>query len=621
MAKRHRVFVQGCVIALSTVVVGGCTGSGGGDVAPPRVDPPVDPVPPMPRTTSPAVSGGSLLVMRDGKTALAADPDRDALWVVDLVALQGRSRIDLLSGDEPGRAAEDGAGRVHVALRRGGALLTVDPATGATLARRAVCAAPRGVAYDAAADALHVACAGGELVTLPAAGGAATRTLKIDGDLRDVVVSGSNLLVTRFRSAELLTVGADGTIVSRSRPKPIAISDVANGPAGDPPPRTGMVLAEAAVAWRMQALLDGSIMLLHERASTGMIDTRRPGGYGGGGCKGAGIVSGALTHMGPSGEVASGPTLPFVGYAVDAAVSRDGKQIAVVTPSLGTPGRTPGSSVMLLSPGDLHPPNPCSVFPAAMPTPVQPGGFEAIAVAFDGSGRVVVQARQPAGLMVGSSFVAFDRAEDVSNSGHRLFHTATAGASIACAACHPEAGDDGRVWNFAPIGPRRTQSLRGGILATAPFHWDGDMTDMKKLMRDVFTGRMSGENLSDAQMTAVASWLDAQPVVPRSLTRDAQAVARGKSLFEDATVACASCHSGDHLTNNQSVSVGTGGSFQVPSLLGIASRAPFMHTGCAPTLTDRFGGAPECGGGDSHGKTSHLSSAQLGDLVAYLETL
>ena len=73
MAKRHRVFVQGCVIALSTVVVGGCTGGGGGDVAPPRVDPPVDPVPPMPRTTSPAVSGGSLLVMRDGKTALAAD--------------------------------------------------------------------------------------------------------------------------------------------------------------------------------------------------------------------------------------------------------------------------------------------------------------------------------------------------------------------------------------------------------------------------------------------------------------------------------------------------------------------------------------------------------------------
>ena len=32
--------------------------------------------------------------------------------------------------------------------------------------------------------------------------------------------------------------------------------------------------------------------------------------------------------------------------------------------------------------------------------------------------------------------------------------------------CHPEGGDDGHVWDEG-IGKRRSQSLRGGILATA----------------------------------------------------------------------------------------------------------------------------------------------------------
>jgi hypothetical protein len=43
-----------------------------------------------------------------------------------------------------------------------------------------------------------------------------------------------------------------------------------------------------------------------------------------------------------------------------------------------------------------------------------------------------------------------------------------------------------------------------------------------------------------------------------------------------------------------------------------------MHEGCAATLADRFGA---CGGGDAHGKTSHLTAEQRADLVAYLETL
>jgi cytochrome c peroxidase len=54
-------------------------------------------------------------------------------------------------------------------------------------------------------------------------------------------------------------------------------------------------------------------------------------------------------------------------------------------------------------------------------------------------------------------------------------------------------------------------------------------------------------------------------------------------------------------------------------LRNLQVRAPYMHDGCATTLKDRFD--PNCGGGDKHGVTSHLTPAEIDDLVAYLETL
>ena len=77
------------------------------------------------------------------KPAVAADPDRDQLYVVDLGAKKLQATIPLSDGDEPGRLVEDAGRRVHVALRRGGSVVTVDLATNAIVSRRPVCAAPR----------------------------------------------------------------------------------------------------------------------------------------------------------------------------------------------------------------------------------------------------------------------------------------------------------------------------------------------------------------------------------------------------------------------------------------------------------------------------------------------
>ncbi|MFI5043001.1 MAG: hypothetical protein ACHQNA_14340, partial [Acidimicrobiales bacterium] len=84
----------------------------------------------------PAISGGTLRIMADGTTAIAADPDRDQVYVVDLTKRTVSFTVALQKGDEPGRVAIDGAGRAHVALRHGGALVTIAPTTGTILERR-----------------------------------------------------------------------------------------------------------------------------------------------------------------------------------------------------------------------------------------------------------------------------------------------------------------------------------------------------------------------------------------------------------------------------------------------------------------------------------------------------
>jgi cytochrome c peroxidase len=142
------------------------------------------------------------------------------------------------------------------------------------------------------------------------------------------------------------------------------------------------------------------------------------------------------------------------------------------------------------------------------------------------------------------------------------------------------------------------------------------MKDVDQLADEVMTGRMAGPQLETDQKGALQGWLFALPAPPEA-TGDAAAQARGKILFESANVGCASCHSGPRFTSSATVDVGTGGAFQVPSLVGVRMRAPFLHDGCATTLKDRFGAC----GGTKHGNTNGLTPNDISDLIAYLETL
>ncbi len=620
-----------------------CSGDAPSQTPPPDTSPPPPTPPPAPAEAKlpPPISGGTLLMLSDGRSAVAADPDRDRIYVVDLVGKKVRATLPVTPGAEPGRVIEDGEGRAHVALRGGGAIVSLDPRDGRLLATREICPAPRGLAFDSARNLLHVACAGGELVSIPPLAEAPARSLQLDRDLRDVVVQGDKLLVSTFRKAELLVVG-DAGVVERLTPPRVApaFNSFKRGFTSGPVPSgvpgvTGDGLANPAVAHRLLPGPGQTAMMLHQRGVDSEIGTT-PSAYGGGSC--AGVVEATVTAFEPgttAGALRTAPALMDAVVAVDMAMSPDGKQLAVVSagnfadrqlifynmettmvpPTPDKPcvhgGSTPTMGTMPPSPPDDGMGDPIEYRP--------PNG-QVIAVVYDKRGNILVQSREPATLQiltqrVDAIVLATERKADL---GHQVFHAATSG-KLACASCHPDGGEDGLTWEFVGLGARRTQSLRGGIMDTAPFHWNGDMTSMDHLMTDVFEGRMAGGRLDRERVQALGRWLDTVPTIKPSRWHATEQVERGKTLFEGSATGCITCHKGADFTNGGSFDVGTGGAFQVPQLHNLAFRAPFMHNGCAKTLADRFGGA--CGGDDRHGLTSKLSQAQIADLIAYLESL
>jgi DNA-binding beta-propeller fold protein YncE/mono/diheme cytochrome c family protein len=576
----------------------------------------------------PALSGGTLNISPDGKIAVAADPDRDKVYVVDLASRLSRT-IQLTRGAEPGRVAFDASGRAHVALRSGGTLAQIDTATATVLRQTPVCEFPRGVAYNAASDAILVACASGDLVTLAAADHVERARAFIELDLRDVVVTkGQQTLVTTFRTAEMIEVDANGKVVRRAFPATGTQERFAFDPLSCQQQAQKFTMLPR-IAWRTLLRADGTALMLHQRAQEEEVKVGTPGGYGGGGSCTT-VTGTTIDTVALDGSAQAGATITAT-TAVDFAVSPSEQWVAVASAGAYLNGRGTVQFYPLSTVVNTVPPGSCSG-----PSQELGSGTQATALAFDPSGRLIVQSREPAQLQIytllvdtngtstwstpnSDSPIALD-SESVRDTGHDLFH-ADVGGGIACASCHPEGRDDAHTWTFEGIGARRTQNMRGGLSGSAPFHWDGDMTDFQHLVDVVMTGRMKGFFVEKKYGDALLAWIDRLPALKLAAGKHASTaldkVERGKALF--ASSECATCHAGAALTISGSVDVGTGGPFQVPSLRGLALRGPFMHDGCAKTLLSRFDEA--CGGGDRHGKTSHLTQAQREDLTAYLSTL
>jgi YVTN family beta-propeller protein len=245
--------------------------------------------------------------------------------------------------------------------------------------------------------------------------------------------------------------------------------------------------------------------------------------------------------------------------------------------------------------------------------------------------------------------------------GKILFSTAnvpmTSRRWIACASCHPDGHSDGRVWHN-PEGLRKTPPLFG-VAHTHPLHWSADRDEVQDFEYTIRGRLMQGRGLLDGalkpkkgfepveldehlagrskDLDALAIYTNSfdstlSPHIPAAgkLSEPAQ---RGKQLFFDKKVGCASCHSGPYYTDSSLKKpfnlhdVGTGGDdpsekmgpkYDTPTLLGGYRSAPYLHHGKAKTLRDVL---TTCNKDDQHGVTSHLKSDEIDDLVAFLQSL
>jgi mono/diheme cytochrome c family protein len=565
----------------------------------------------------PPIAGGTLAVTPDRRHAVAADPDRDRVTIVELASRAVRV-VPLAPDVEPGRVVADGAGRAYVALRRGGAVLALDPASGAVLGRHPVCAAPRGLAWARDGDRLHVACADGALVTLGPDRGVEAR-LALPPDLRDVIATDEGLLVSLFRSAELVRLPGDGSLAAPSA-LPVARVEGVDAEGW----RSGLVQSyRPGVAVRLAAAPDGAVVL-HQRArigreavfegaprapdtytysnrpvSNGTVTWRDP-------CDNA-VVHAALTVLDPDGTPRHvAPSIARGVVPVDVAVSAAG---SVAIAFAGEPGNgfAFGPQVVRtsLARAAEDAPSGCLAVEGNVELPGQ-----VVAVAFAGE-RLVAQLREPARLVVDGEVVELGGAS-VRDTGHDVFHLDTGGA-IACASCHPGGGDDGHVWEFAALQPIRTLPLQGAV-GLAPYHRAGTEPSFETLMASL-QQQMAGPPLGPEALSAVERWLRRLPPPPAGPAERPEAVERGRAIFEREDVGCAGCHVGELGTDGRSHRIGAE-RWQTPPLRGVALRAPYLHDGRAPDLRAVLAG----GTTGEHGHTGHLDAGELRDLEAYLRS-
>jgi len=234
----------------------------------------------------------------------------------------------------------------------------------------------------------------------------------------------------------------------------------------------------------------------------------------------------------------------------------------------------------------------------------------------DAKGALATAAKLSPGPMLVAS-----KLSDKQHTGMVLFHSAEPAISqrgaLACATCHPDGRDDGLSWKIE-TNTLQTPLLAGRIVGTHPYKWDGGDKDLTISLATTMK-RLGGFGLDKNQTAELAAYLEALPA-PHAPTRDANAVARGKKLFDSAEVGCRSCHDGATYSD-QTTHKFTGSTLpqaDTPSLIGLAASAPYFHDGSAATLEallrDR---------GAVHGmaETAKLSDAQTADLIAFLETL
>lgn len=233
----------------------------------------------------------------------------------------------------------------------------------------------------------------------------------------------------------------------------------------------------------------------------------------------------------------------------------------------------------------------------------------------------------------------------VLRKGRRLFNNAgaTFQNQYSCYTCHPDAAEDGVVYNMAGVGMGRnitnTQTLRD-IGDIPPYKWNGHNQSVYKQDGYRFSTFLTRtEPFSYDELDALAAYIMTGIHNPPNLRYNpdgelTEAQKRGEKIFfrtkdnfgnnikpKDR---CYVCHPPPDFTNKNFENVGSLAAsddsilFDTPQLNNLFNAEPFLHDGRAQTLEEIWTKYDPQG---RHGVTVDMTKDQLNDLVKYLKSL
>ncbi len=233
----------------------------------------------------------------------------------------------------------------------------------------------------------------------------------------------------------------------------------------------------------------------------------------------------------------------------------------------------------------------------------------------------------------------------VAREGRRLFNNSghTFQTQYSCYTCHPDAHEDGLVYNMASKDMGRnttnTQSLRN-IGDTPPYKWNGKNQSIYKQDGMRFSTVLTrSEAFSYKELDAITAYIMSGIPNPPNLIYNpngdlTEAQKRGKQIFErthdnkgfeiPVVNRCLTCHPAPYFTNKQMADVGTLAAsddsilFDTPHLNNIVFSPPYLHDGRAVTLEEIW---TLYGKTEQHGAVNDLNKIELNDLVEYLKSL
>jgi mono/diheme cytochrome c family protein len=583
---------------------------------------------------------GSSIAFSSGKNQLfVVNPDQGSISIVDANSLADIT--DIVVGGEPHALLELANGNVWVTNSRGGEVVVVDPVSAKVVNRKTICASTSGLAASPDASFVVVACEWDGAVmkvdpnsleaSVLASGLVRPRSVAVVGNGKS-----PSVVVGEFTGGNVARIAADGTVTrvslvpSNASYRPALTQMTANLAAAVVPANSNLLVAYELVNHTGDASLekiasdygsvsDGNPKINPAVASLNVASDGTPS------LSGSTLLYSVFDG---GGRVFNGPVAIAAWSHFEIVANVSTNNVAIIDANASDPKTRAVGNVSV----------------GAGPSGVavdQAHGIAYVDNAFDGSISKIdlAQSSAPATLPsqpVQTQIRTLSQPYSASaRAGRKLFFDAsnthvTPSGVVACATCHPNGGDDGLIWfiqtSQIPLKRRRTPALWNAHTATAPFHWNGQYATMNDLAQATITDLMAGDGLL-VDLDSVQAYIDEIVQPPIAPPGDANAIARGQTLFASADTQCATCHSGADFTDDQlhagvlnPMSLTSDDSFttaNTPALHGLFLRAPYFHDGRSPSLTDLLTRSDA----GAHGSTSQLSSSDVSDLVAYLSSL